>query len=60
MRKFLCQKGLAANFQLIGQKWQTRERVYLIMPEDMQSDNPLPQNVSHILGDNGILLLSNQ
>ena len=56
----LQEKSLAANFQLIGQKWQAKERVYLIMPEDMQSDNPLPQNVSHILGDNGILLLSNQ
>ena len=54
------EKSLAANFQLIGQKWQAKERVYLIMPEDMQSDNPLPQNVSHILGENGILLLSNQ
>lgn len=56
----LQEKGFAADFQLIGQKWTEKERVYLIMPEDMRSDNPLPQNVSHILGENGILLLSNQ
>ncbi|MBQ7217703.1 MAG: glycosyltransferase family 39 protein [Synergistaceae bacterium] len=54
------EKRFAADFQLIGQKWGARERVYLIMPEDMQSDNPLPQNVLHILGENGVLLLSNQ
>ena len=56
----LQEKGLAANFQLIGQKWPGKERLYLIMPEDMQTDEPLPQNISHILGENGILLLSNQ
>ena len=56
----LQEKDFAANFQLIGQKWTGKDRVYLIMPENMQSDNPLPQNVSHILGENGILLLSNQ
>ena len=56
----LQEKNFAAQFSLIGQKWAGKERVYLIMPEDMQNDNPLPQNVSHILGENGILLLSNQ
>ncbi|MBQ9433379.1 MAG: glycosyltransferase family 39 protein [Synergistaceae bacterium] len=56
----LQEKAFEASFQLIGQKWAGKQRVYLIMPEDMQSDNPLPQNISHILGVNGILLLSNQ
>ena len=55
----LQEKNFAADFQLIGQKWAGKERVYLIMPENMQSDNQLPQNVLHILGENGILLLSN-
>ncbi len=56
----LQEKALSADFRLIVQKWTSKERVYLIMPEDMPSDNPLPQNVSHILGENRILLLSNQ
>ncbi|MBQ7544089.1 MAG: glycosyltransferase family 39 protein [Synergistaceae bacterium] len=56
----LKEKGQVAEFPLIGQLWGGKERVFLIMPEDKHPESPLPQNISHILGAEGILLLSNK
>ena len=54
------EKKFKAGFNFIGEKWNSKDRVFLIMPDDMHSENPLPQNVSHILESHGVLLLSNQ
>lgn len=56
----LQEKNFAADYQLIGNLWKNNERVFLIMNENMHPDIPLPQNVTHVLEDNDILLLSNQ
>ena len=56
----LQERDFSADFGLIGRLWDGRERVFLIMPNDLQSDNPLPRNIMHILEDDGMLLLSNQ
>ena len=56
----LQEREAAADFGLIGRLWDGRERVFLIMPTNLQSDNPLPRNVMHILESEGMLLLSNQ
>ena len=56
----LVEKGQEADFSFIGEAWKGRGRVFLIMPEDIHPESPLPQNISHILEDEGILLLSNQ
>ena len=56
----LQEKDSAAEFELIGRLWTGKERVFLIMPDDFQAGEPLPQNVSHILEAQGTLLLSNQ
>ncbi|MBQ7154236.1 MAG: glycosyltransferase family 39 protein [Synergistaceae bacterium] len=54
------EKKFLEDFSLIGKVWGGKERVFLIMREDMHSEEPLPQNVSHILEAEDILLLSNQ
>ena len=57
----LQEKDFAAQYSLIGQIWQGKERVFLIMDKDIHPDDPLPQNITHILeSSEGILLLSNQ
>ena len=56
----LQERESAADFGLIGRLWDGRDRVFLIIPANLQSDNPLPQNVMHILEAEGMLLLSNQ
>ena len=56
----LQEREAAADFGLIGRLWDGKERVFLIMPADLQSDNQLPRNIMHILEDDGMLLLSNQ
>ena len=56
----LKEKDQAAEFSLIGQLWNGKARVFLIMPEDKHQEDPLPQKISHILEAEGILLLSNQ
>ena len=56
----LQEKGLTAQYQLIGKRWPSNERVFLIMDKDINPDTPLPQNITHILESEGILLLSNQ
>ncbi|MBQ7219359.1 MAG: glycosyltransferase family 39 protein [Synergistaceae bacterium] len=56
----LQEKNFAAEYSLIGSLWQGKERVFLIMDNDMHPDTPLPQNITHILESEGILLLSNQ
>ena len=56
----LQEREAAADFGLIGQIWDGKERVFLIMPTDLQTDNPLPRNIMHILEDDGMHLLSNQ
>ena len=56
----LKEKDQAAEFSLIGQLWNGKARVFLIMPEDKHQEDPMPQKISHILEAEGILLLSNQ
>lgn len=56
----LQEKDFAAKYSIIGEKWNAKERVFLIMHDDLSPAEPLPQNVSHILEDEGVLLLSNQ
>ena len=53
-RKFL------ADFSLIGRLWDGQGRVFLIMPSEIHTDNPLPGRITHILESYGILLLSNK
>ena len=56
----IAERKFLAEFARIGEAWNGRDRVFLIMKEDMQTEGPLPQNVSHILEAEGLLLLSNQ
>ena len=53
-RKFVAQESV------INSSWSGKNRVYLIMPSDMKTENPLPQNIYHITEGEGLLLLSNQ
>ena len=56
----LQERDFASQYMLIGQLWQGKERVFLIMDKDMHPEEPLPQDITHILEADGILLLSNQ
>jgi len=40
--------------------WDMKERIFLIIPENMTPKKPLPKNIFHITKAQGMLLLSNQ
>lgn len=44
----------------INRLWGGKNRIFLLMPSNFQTDEPLPQNIFHILEGDGLLLLSNQ
>lgn len=54
------EKKFLEDFSLIGYLWGGKERVFLIMRDNMQPEGPMPQNISNLLEDKGIWLLSNQ
>ena len=56
----LQEKDYAAKFDKIAELWNGKSRVFLIMNENAHTESPLPQDVSHIMEDEGILLLSNK
>lgn len=53
------EKRFAARESVINTLWNRQERVFLIMPDDLHSDN-LPKNIYHIIEAEGMLLLSNK
>ena len=54
------EKKFLEDFSLIGYLWGGKGRVFLIMPESMHPEGSMPQNISHILEAEDVLLLSNQ
>ena len=44
----------------INKLWGGKNRVFLLMPSNFQSEEHLPQNIFHISEGEGLLLLSNQ
>ena len=54
------ERKFAASDEIINALWGEKGRVFLIIPGDMSSEKPLPQNVYHITEGEGLLLLSNQ
>ena len=59
-RFYECEYEGQKGYALIGYLWGGKERVFLIMRENMQPEGSMPQNISHILEAEDILLLSNQ
>ena len=56
----IAERKFSAPESAIKTLWETKYRVFLLMPSDMKPDTPLPQNVYHITEGEGLLLLSNQ
>ena len=56
----IAERKFSAPESAIKTLWETKYRVFLLMPSDMKPDTPLPQNVFHITEGEGLLLLSNQ
>ena len=56
----VAERKFAAPESAINTLWGGKGRVFLLMPDDMKSDTPLPKNIFHIAGGEGLLLLSNQ
>ena len=49
-----------AGDYVINTLWDRKARVFLIMPEGVKPNTPLPKNIFHITEAEGMLLLSNQ
>ena len=56
----VSERNFAADNTLIHSLWPGQERVFVIMRENMQTENVIPKNIYTLLEANGILLFTNQ
>lgn len=54
------EKKFIMNDEMLHRIWDRNQRIFLMIPQEKRPENPLPQNIFHIIEDDGILLLSNQ